>query len=420
MTRQRTVLLIAFHFPPIKGGSGVQRTLRFTQYLPKFGWRPIVLSIDPRAYEERANVVGNEVSADLLVERAFGLDTARHLSLFGRYPERLALPDRWMTWQFAAVRAALRIVKEHNVDAIWSTFPIATAHVIGMRVAKRTALPWIAEFRDPMWQSDWPIQPVANRYWRALEEQIIAHADKVVFVAPSAIQMYATRYPAQPTKKFGLLPNGYDEESFARAAMLTPPPRQKGPVVLLHSGIVYGSERNPTQLFAALASLKAKGAIDSARLQIVLRDAGAEADFKSELQRLQIDDLVRFAPLIDYLTALREMTDVDGLLLLQAANCNAQVPAKLYEYLRAKRPILALTDAAGDTARTLDAVNAGLIGQLDSAADIEAKLLLFLKQLQDNSFRKPAPGTVEKFSRESQSGQLAQLLMDLVAAREHG
>ena len=91
MSTERTVLLIAFHFPPIKGSSGVQRTLRFAQHLPKFGWRPIVLTIDPRAYEEAGNIVGNEIPEGLEVHRAFGLNTARQLSLFGRYPEALAL-----------------------------------------------------------------------------------------------------------------------------------------------------------------------------------------------------------------------------------------------------------------------------------------------------------------------------------------
>src|SRR5471030_697982 len=82
----RTVLLIAYHFPPLRGSSGMQRTLRFAQHLPRFGWRPIVLSIHPAAYEETAQTAGNEVPPDLLVHRAFGFNTATQLALFGRYP----------------------------------------------------------------------------------------------------------------------------------------------------------------------------------------------------------------------------------------------------------------------------------------------------------------------------------------------
>src|SRR3954465_9590874 len=95
----RTVLLIAFHFPPIQGSSGMQRTLRFAQHLPKFGWRPIVLSAHPGAYDQTA-VAANELPADLEVHRAFGLNAGTHLALFGRYPKIFARPDRWSTWRY--------------------------------------------------------------------------------------------------------------------------------------------------------------------------------------------------------------------------------------------------------------------------------------------------------------------------------
>ncbi|HLY53639.1 MAG TPA: hypothetical protein VKQ31_11555, partial [Steroidobacteraceae bacterium] len=104
----RSVLLVAFHFPPVKGSSGVQRTLRFAEHLPRYGWRPIVLTINPRAYEATSTSQGNEIPAGLEVHRAFGLDAATSLSLFGHYPRKLALPDRWASWRHWAVRRALR------------------------------------------------------------------------------------------------------------------------------------------------------------------------------------------------------------------------------------------------------------------------------------------------------------------------
>ena len=89
----RTVLLIAYHFPPVQGSSGMQRTLRFSQHLSKFGWQCVVLSISPRAYEARSSSTGNEVPPGVTVHRAFGLDAARQLSIAGRYPRSLALPE---------------------------------------------------------------------------------------------------------------------------------------------------------------------------------------------------------------------------------------------------------------------------------------------------------------------------------------
>ncbi|MGQ0834945.1 MAG: glycosyltransferase [Gammaproteobacteria bacterium] len=420
MRSSRTVLLVAFHFPPMQGSSGVQRTLRFSQHLPKFGWRPVILSIDSRAYGASSEASGNEVPPRVDVHRAFGVDAARTLSMFGRYPRALALPDRWASWRLWAVPKALRIIREEGVDVIWSTFPIATAHLIGLHIARRSGLPWVAEFRDPMWQGDYPPDAKLNRAWRELETQVFGRASRVVVTTPGAVAMYADRFPALDRSGLVLIENGYDEEAFGRAraderqncdAAL---PRGQ-PVRLLHSGIIYPSERDPTQLFGAVASLKRKGAISAGGLQIVLRASGHEPEYRKRLDALGIADIVSLQPPLAYTAALREMLDADGLLILQASNCNAQVPAKLYEYLRAEKPILALTDPSGDTARTLSAVGAGQIARLDSQDEIEAGLLEFLRQIAGGRWRRPSLDSIRRYSREVQTGELAAVL-DQVAA----
>jgi glycosyltransferase involved in cell wall biosynthesis len=414
----RNVLLIAFHFPPLKGSSGMQRTLRFAQHLPSFGWRPVVLTVNPGAHDEIADIQGNEVPAGLTVHRAFCLNAARQLSLFGRYPNFVALPDRWASWRLWAVRKALRVIRDERIDAVWSTFPLATTHWIGMEVAKRAKRPWVAEFRDPMWQHDWPVEATANRVWRKLEREVVLAADRLVFVAPSAITMYQERFPELPDAKLSLLENGYDEEVFKRAEQGRPAAtvsRAPGPITLLHSGIIYRSERDPTHFFAAIATLKQRGLISATTLRIVLRATGDDAGFRAQLQQLDIADVVQVEPAIDYLSALREMMAVDGLLILQAANCNAQIPAKLYEYVRAARPILALTDPQGDTSQTLRKLGIGLIARLDSEAEIAQALLTFIEQLASGAARSASAATIAAYSRRTQTGQLAALLNDLVA-----
>jgi hypothetical protein len=103
----KRVLMIAYHFPPLAGSSGIQRTLRFAQQLPDFGWEPIVLTAHPRAYERVSDDLLREVPINLVVHRAFALDTARHLSIARRYPGFLARPDRWMSWRWGAVAAGM-------------------------------------------------------------------------------------------------------------------------------------------------------------------------------------------------------------------------------------------------------------------------------------------------------------------------
>src|SRR6185436_6053035 len=103
------VLMIAFHYPPFQGGSGVHRTLKFSRYLPEHGWQPIVLSADPRAYSSTGQEQLAEIADSVIVERAFALDTARHFSLAGRYLRLMALPDQWASWWWGGVLKGLKL-----------------------------------------------------------------------------------------------------------------------------------------------------------------------------------------------------------------------------------------------------------------------------------------------------------------------
>ena len=208
-----------------------------------------------------------------------------------------------------------------------------------------------------------------------------------------------------------MISNGYDEEVFQQAERSIVRSLAPGAEFrLVHSGTVYPNERDPTQLFQAIARLKAKGGLSATRLRVTLRATANDEILRRDLRALGIEDIVRLEPAIDYLKALEEMMSADGLLLLQGSNCNAQIPAKLYEYLRADRPILALTDPEGDMARTLAAAGVGLIARLDSAADIESALVVLMQQIQAGTWRRPSHQTIARYSREAQAQQLGELL----------
>lgn len=407
----RTVLLIAFQFPPMRGSSAIQRTLRFAQHLPKFGWHPVVLTATPGAYET-VGPPADSGTDQINVHRARALDAARHLSLFGRYPRRLAVPDRWITWKYSAVPMALRLIREQRVDVVWTTFPIATAHEIGLAVERRSGVPWVAEFRDPMWQGDYPPDPSVNRAWKDLESRVFQRARRVIVTTPGAARDYRERFPAYDRDHIRVVENGFDEDAFAAAEsrIRQRPTAVRAPgrrLTLLHSGVIYPSERDPTCLFDALASLKSNGDPAAGRLELKLRASGNDTLFRGMIRERQIEDIVHLEPAVDYVSALEEMLTVDGLLILQAANCNAQIPAKLYEYFRANRPIVALTDAAGNTAAALDRANGGLIAPLDSVEGIATALRKFVQRSDMHQWPPMSKFAVGEYSREHRTAEIA-------------
>lgn len=404
----KRILMIAYHFPPLAGSSGIQRTLRFIQHLPKFGWKPMVLSANPRAYERTSEDLDGDVPSDTIVRRAFALDTARHLSIGGRYAAAWARPDRWVSWKFDAVRQGMRMIREFRPQIIWSTYPIATAHLIGAELHKRSGIPWVADFRDPMAQDDYPTDPTTRQKLHDIEAEVVNRASLSVFTTPGAARICRQRYP-ESAERIRVIENGYDEESFADVTNgREEQPLNLGALTLLHSGIVYPSERDPTQLFVALASLKEADLGAASRLRIRFRAAVHDDLINQLVKQYGVEDLIEILPPIPYKQALAEMTSADALLVMQAANCNEQIPAKIYEYLRAGRPILGLTDQRGDTAGALRAAGCNAFASLDSSAEIHKLLLDFLSGA--NAPFLTNPEIVRTSSRMARTEHLAHVM----------
>lgn len=409
----KRILMVAYHFPPMKGSSGIQRTLKFCQYLPEFGWQPIVLSAHERAYEMLSQEQMGEIPGDVVVRRGFALDTRRHLSIRGRYLKSLAIPDRWASWLLGGVWEGLRIVFTMKPRAIWSTYPIATAHLIGYALHRLTGLPWIADLRDPMAQEGYPEDPLQWKAFKWIEERIARHACAICFTSPGAIDHFMDKHGGTVAPgKLHLIENGYDEGCFAEAERLAKARPAKGPLALVHSGVVYPSERDPRPFFQALSTLKQAGTVSSESLRIVFRASGHDSYLAPIIAAADIGDIVELAPPLPYAEALAEMLAADGLVLLQAPNCNYQIPAKLYEYIRAGRPIFGLTDHEGDTAKLLQQLPGNALADISSADDIAEKLALFINHIDPAApISRPQ---VEQFSRRARARQLAALLNSLI------
>lgn len=411
----KRALLIAFHFPPQAASSGIQRTLSFSKHLGRYGWEPMVVSAHPRAYSQQNPSQLASVPPELLVRRAFALDSKRHLGIKGRYPELLALPDRWISWWLGAVPHGLALIRRHRPQVIWSTFPVATAHLIGLTLHRLTGLPWIADFRDPMLQPSYPTSRMQRRLYGWIERQTIMRCHTAVFTTHGAMKSYRTRFPELPASKFMVIENGYDEDGFGPDADNRPLDNDRAdrPVTLVHSGVLYQTGRDPSTLFQALARLRDAGAIGAQSLRVVLRAPGDVAAVKALAQRLSVSDIVDVREPVPYREALREMLDADGLVVFQGTPFNNQIPAKVYEYFRARKPIFGLVDPAGETANVLRTAGFDSIADMDDVDQLMSAISLFIDQVRNGQAHVASAELVAASSRIHRAGQLAQLFDSL-------
>ncbi|MCA8905482.1 MAG: hypothetical protein KDA43_11815 [Hyphomonas sp.] len=400
----KRLLMVAYHFPPLAGSSGIQRTLRFARYLPEYGWQPVVLTANPRAYPQVSGDQLSDIPEGIEVIRAPAWDTSRHFAIAGRYPGFLSRPDRWLSWWPGGLWFGMRAVRKLKPVAIWSSYPIATAHLIGASLARHSGLPWIADFRDPMAQPGYPADAATWRSFDRIEKAAVSQARFSTFTTPSAARIYRERYP-QYAERISLLENGYDEETFAD--LVPGEPLNPGQLTMLHSGIVYPSERDPTRMFEALALLKKARPDLYTRIRVRFRAPVHDVLLNQLGDHFGVGEVIEILPAIGYRDALKEMLCADGLLILQAANCNAQIPAKLYEYLRAGRPMLVLADPGGDTAQAARAAGLSAIAPLDDAQAIAALFRRFVAEPQVGTLAQS--DAVVAASRRERSRQLATL-----------
>jgi glycosyltransferase involved in cell wall biosynthesis len=413
------VLIVAYHFPPIAGSSGVLRALKLCRYLPENGWQPTVLTLNPRAYARTDPSQLSDVPPGVHVIRTFALDTQRDLSIRGRYFRRMALPDRWASWVLSAVPAGLRAIRRENIDAIFSTYPVPSAVLIGRLLHRITGKPWVLDLRDSMTEENYPPDPTARRSLRRLEERAVRDSSRVLFTAASTIRMYRERYPWLAAEKCALVPNGYDDEDFegiesAATHEQTLAAAADRPLRLLHLGLLYPEERDPRPFFRAVARLKHEGRLSPKTLRIDLRASGYETMYVQMIREFGVDGIVNLLAPLPYREALRDAAQADGLLLFQAANCDHQIPAKAYEYLRLRRPILALTSDIGDTAALLRSTGGATLVDLADEEAIYRALPDFLASIARGDHSLPDESAARKYSRRNQARDVAQYLYEAI------
>lgn len=422
----KNLLVIAFHFPPDNSSTGVLRTAKFTEYLLQHQWRSHVVTAPPSLYISRNPEDAHAGVPELTVVRAWGCDVKRFFGVGGVYPSWLGIPDRYWPWFFAARRAGSRAIRTHGIQAIYSTYPLPTAHLVGLSLKMRFKLPWVADFRDP-----WAIEGemgIAAKVEAFLERKVVSAADRVICNTPAMRRSFLARYPELPPERFVTITNGYDETDLASIS-----PIRGRKFQIFYPGSIDHENRNPRGLFLAVRFALDRGWLDPNDLQLTFLGCGPYADsdrFRSDLAACALEPFVELVrDRIPYKEALARMAGADVVVVLSehlsASNATdatdaterwtaMQVPAKLYEYLRVGRPILALV-GDGAVRELLDASGGGM----PLRSHETEKIALSLRRYYEGS-KKPMANSatigsqIAQYSRERLTDRLAKELDALV------
>ncbi|MEM7763807.1 MAG: glycosyltransferase [Pseudomonadota bacterium] len=407
----RDILIVAYHFPPILQSSGLHRTVAFAEQLAAAGSNVTVLTITQNALPAISDDGMDDVPSSVRVVRAWGLDTTRHLALAGKYPGWLAIPDRYQTWIRPAVFIGKRLLKRMHKPVIFSTFPVSSAHEIALRLSTKTRVPWVADFRDPM-----HVPGETSKTLEKLEAAAVSRADAVVVTTPATRDLFSGRYGPAVREKVSVIPNGYGRTvrqvaaSEAKSPSCAPNPQ---PLLLLHSGSVYGEFRNPSALFVAIAELRDAGDLAEGDIEVVFRGATLAPAVAEKLEQLKLGSLVNVLPMAAHSEAIQEMARAHAYLLLQGSQFNAQVPAKVYEYIAMRRPILALTDAVGATGKLLADIPASQIADMQDAGAIKRGLMALIEQVKADPTSRGLTHDVTSFDRQAGARHLVDIVNKL-------
>lgn len=426
----KKVLIITYYWIP-SGGAGVQRWVKFAKYLRQYGWEPIIYTPENPEYPSIDHSFEKDIPADITVLKTPIWEPYNvYRNLTGKknqainagfisenkkqgWKDKLSIwirgnfliPDPRRFWIKPSVRFLSDYLKENPVDAIITTGPPHSMHLIGMGLKKNfPSLPWVADFRDPWtnidFYKDLNLTWFADKIHHRLEKEVLQKADTVLVVSRGMKEEFAQIKP----KKLQVITNGYDESDVQVGTLAL-----DGRFSISHIGTL-NAARNPRIVWKVLSEICAENIDFKKDLQIQLV---GKVDF-SVLEDIQSYGLQEQLLKIDYLShseaiAKQNTSQVLMLLINQSGNAKGILTGKFFEYLAAKRPILAVGPTDGDAAVVLNETSAGIM--VDFADEQETK-----KAIQ-NYYNRYKNGTlsvqsesVERFSRRSLTGELAGLL----------
>ena len=430
------VLVIASAFPPT-GGPGVQRTLKFVKYLPQFGWSPVGWTLDRCSGLPTDETLLSDVPGGVVIHRREGGHRAMPTlmesihrcagkpGLFGaaarRFDWRLrarhagaSFPDELASWAEASVSPILRVIAELGIDVLYSTFSPASNHLLAMKIREATGLPWVADFRD-LWTDDYryrePSAPLRSAH-RRLEQEFLESADIVIGVSDRQTNILASHVPAR-RDQFVTITNGFDPEDFDNCSDGPEVATNGDRFVLAHVGR-FDRWRTPGVFFEGLLRFfrETEAAGESFELRIVGHIDRVTAS------RVDATGVTWSATgEVSHGEAIREMRRADALLLNvpDGPNADSVIPAKVFEYLAARRPILVVGPVDGEAERIVQSQRAGLAANFD-AGDIGRAIGRLFGAWNNGSLAELYdPCDIDQFSRVVLTKRLAKRFDGLAA-----
>ena len=426
---KRRVLVVAYYFPPM-GLSGVQRIAKLVKYLPQSGWEPTVLSVKPRGYFAYDESLAREMQdAGIRVIRTRSVDPTR---LFGRsqtvaLPEegrrkRLAhlsqwvfVPDNKVGWIPFAWKAGQALLRAERFDAILSTAPPYTAHLIGALLARAFDLPLLLDYRD-----DWvgnPRHTYPTRFHRFLnrflEGWAMRSAAGAMTINEPIRQSISRRSPRTPVY---IVPQGYDPSDFNLpdhgSELSTQATCSERPVMRwVYSGVFYDAQ-TPDYFLRALAVFLYKHPL--ARREVQARFVGLVPQTSQALaKQLGLEDVVHYTGYLSHNEAVGEVKAADVLWMTIGRRPGAEgiSTSKLFEYFGARKPILALVPE-GAARDALQPHGASLVVPPDDVSSIADALETWYGAWKEGRLPDPDWTYVQSFDRQAIAQRVGQLLIE--------
>jgi len=381
----KRVLVISYYWPPT-GGSGVQRWVKFTKYLSRYGWEAVVYTPSNPEQLARDESLLTDVPPEVeVVKRPIHEPYAIYRKIFKSsskeggvnklnkqkksFAQRLAVllrgnlfvPDPRVGWVKPSVRFLTAYLKEHPVDTVVTTGPPQSMHLIGLELKRRTGVRWIADFRDP-WTEMFYFKHMGLLPWtaarhRRLEQSVLDEADKIISVSPPVRDDFQKR----TTTPVVLLTNGFDDADFNRDEPNLPSDR----FTIVHTGL-FAADGNPLELWDVLAR---KCASDSNfKRQLRIRLAGkTDPEIFDALKIRGLGDNVDNLGYLPHFKTVAEQRNANLLILplRQEPEYAKVLPGKIFEYLAARRPVLGVGQETGAAATVLKQTGAGVMFDWD-------------------------------------------------------